>query len=142
MVQWVATLLGAGLGSLTMLILAGFGFSSIKGGIMRTLKDHSDKLAQLHNGLYRDDGTLVYVPKMDCISSQQVCTEQQQRNQVLTCQKLEILRKDLVVIGGKRETEAKDFQETLNAIQISIAKIESMRAPHIVGEPGVVNKEK
>ena len=125
---WTATLLAGLLGSGVTLILAGFGFATLRGKIVNTLEDHTSQLANLRHGLYREDGTLVYVPRTEYDEKQKTCFMLQQKAQDATCVKLEAIKEDLKDIQGKREDEAKEFRDSFLTLNVTLAKIRARQA--------------
>ena len=131
MSEWLAVLIGSFIGGGIVAVVAGFKFAQITGQMLKTLSDHDIRLEKLHNGLYKEDGTLIYMPKEDCTAKQSACFTQQERSQNLMCQKLEGIKYDLVTIGGKREEEAKEFREALSDINVALAKINATQTEHL-----------
>ncbi|MEA1877351.1 MAG: hypothetical protein U9N86_10845 [Bacteroidota bacterium] len=111
--HWPPGLLSGLLSGGVALTIAGFGFAYVRGKIIQTLNEHALKIIQLHNGLYKEDGTLVYLPKEDFDARQIACFANQQKAQDRTCYKLEEIKRDLSAIGDKREIEAGEFRKKL-----------------------------
>lgn len=141
MPEWIAILISALIGAAVIAVIACTGAAVAWGRIKQTLinsaekftavsieisdvkKKFSKEIESVKRGLYKDDGTLVYVPADECEKRRADCDKIHASNSANVCRKIEELGKDLQEDREKREAEAKELSERLRLIEIDMAKL-------------------
>lgn len=97
MPDWAVNLICGLGGAFIAAGLAGLGAAVAWGRIKQKLEE----VSSLKKGLYRDDGTLVYVPAIDCEKQRTACAARQAEHQMILCNKIEAVSKDLKAAVGQ-----------------------------------------
>ncbi|MCD6163749.1 MAG: hypothetical protein J7K40_15215 [candidate division Zixibacteria bacterium] len=126
MAPWIAGLIGVATG----IVIAFLGVAVAWGRVKQRLDSDAEKFVSLLNevtelkrGLYKMDGTLIYVPAEDCEKRRSDCVKNNAGLMLTVCGKLDDLRIDLKAVAEKREIEAKETNDRLHQIEISMVKL-------------------